>query len=521
MANYDPDLLGQEYHSCNTVQLRPQENVTQGAFAGMCTFVLDIAKDEVYFPQSAYLSARITIESSTSAGVVLPLGMLPVDGNVALTKPFGCISSGGVINMFSKLSHEIGGLSGSTVVQNIENLPQCNGLLRATHEIPTARNNRTDIYNLLSTDTISTTYTTDFKNVSSKIDQPYGETDVQFVARNALKQGLNFSNQVSLTARLPLAMFLQESKLYQGQHIIRLTIDPNYRQNLVDVITVAGNGAASDAMGVVTKYAGSYQSGEIIGNSIVRVNVEDIYFNIEFAKINKRPMGTKMLSFESFNTTLHSFTQSNSDNFILPCKPHLLRLIMGIQTPSALTDANNGTRSNANALINPVGMFGFNKINLNRIRIKYLSDVYPQTDYSLSLINAIKHAVGDRDYTLVNRVTNAITYDAARAYEDYYNSMEFENSGEAMTFQEWLLNPIFTFKFCSTTNLASNVEVFVNCNDSITNTLNLTSNAINGAAIGTTSELSGSILYMLYVYRTIVEVNYGEDSVNYKVFNLV
>ena len=133
------NLPNQEYLGSNIVQCRPLENITKGAFSGQCTFVLDIPKDEVFFCKSLYMVGRVSLSKlyvtdGNPPSYIAPLGRIPaVNGTESVV---GCIAPNGINNLFSKLQHEISGLNGSSVVQNIENYPQCVSMLRLNHEYP-------------------------------------------------------------------------------------------------------------------------------------------------------------------------------------------------------------------------------------------------------------------------------------------------------------------------------------------------------------------------------------------------
>ena len=521
---FDPDLIGQEYSNCNTTQLRPQENITSTSFSGVATFIIDIAKDEMVLPQNSYLVGKFNINSSNAAGAVGPLGKVQLLSTDTNLKPVGCISSGGLMNCFSKLSHEIGSINGNSVVQNIENLPQCNGLLRQTHEMPRwANENSADPFNLVGTKQCH--YFSDNSKTSIiNVDNRYRQHDFDFIVENAYKQGLQQTQEITLSCKLPIALFMQEAKLYQGQHIVRLTIDSNWYKNMLDIVNIVGTNSAN-ATGAITSFG--YNTNIIpnataVGNGFVGIQLVDLYYYVEYVKINKRPIGKHIMAFESFNCTLHPCVSSGSDNFILPCKPHMLRVIMGFQSQYRInTEGGGAGNPNYNALINPVGMFGYNAINLNQLRIRYLSEVYPQTDYNLQLLNAIYDTPTAEGAMGIVIPAFGNSWDTVRAYEDYYNCMEFDDGEEAMTYQQWLLNPVFCFKFCSTTNQASNLEVFMNLSPTTQPVIVASTGAAAASSPYATTSLSGVTLYILYVYRTLIECDFGEDTVSYKVFNLV
>lgn len=522
-------LPEQEYNGSNIVQIRPQENITTGAFSGQATFIIDIAKDEMIIPKSIYMSARVSLSSSefvTATNALdtgnLPLGMTST--TVTNTKTVGCIASGGIDNLFNKMQHEISGIStGSSVVQNIENYQQTCSLLRLNHEHPNiACKNSIDPFILKEKGKFLNT-TAIFNDANhSRLSQVVNnnfidETPIEYVLRNAYQQGLVYNNEISLSTRPPVAMFMQEGKLYQGQHILRFTIDPDFRRKFVNAINIVGTNTT--ILGAVTAFNGSYAEDSTVSNRI-GVSINDLYLYVEYVKINLpmgRPIGKHLHVFESWNTTQHACPNGNSDNFILPCKANLLKIIIGFRRSSVIT--NGGVQQ---ALFIPE-MPGFNQINLNQIYIKYLSDTYPQTNYSMKLINSYPFSAD----ALLNRYvpsTNIGTnFDTVRAYEDYLINSDIESPEEAMTFDQWCSNPIFVFKFCNQTSQSSNVEVNLSCNSSVGTVFDSeflinAGRILNGVA--TPNELNGVIMYLTYIYRIVVESDFGEDSVNYRVYNV-
>lgn len=519
----------QEYHGTNIVQIRPQENITTGAFNGQCTFIIDVGKDEMILPQSIYLAGRVStssceyvINDNSVAVANSPLGLVSVNNNNI--KPVGCIASGGLNNFFNKCQHEISGLNGSSVVQNIENYQQACSLLRLSHEHPkiaTTQNNDPFILREMSKiNDVSDVFANNSHTklvVSTKSN--IIESDVEYIIRNSFNQGLNMNTELSLSTKLPLSYFMQENKIYQSQHIIRFTIDPSYQSKFLNVINIRGT-TNSIGLGTRSAFTGSYVQDAIAANQVA-LSVKDLYLYVEYVKINLpmgRPLGGSSFKhiFESWNCTLHSCPSGNIDNFILPCRPNLLKIIMGFRKTQKLL--SNGTYEAP--LINPE-QIGFHPINLTQLYIKYLSDTYPQTQYTMNLINSLSQTVSDFSNNVAIQTSMGDSFDTIRAYEDYIINSEFETPEEAMTFDEWKNNPIFVFKFCNTTNQSSNIEINLQCNNTTTTTLDLTSNTPNRPAIGTPSELNGAVLYVLYVYRTMIESNFTEDNVTYTVSNLV
>jgi len=185
---------------------------------------------------------------------------------------------------------------------------------------------------------------------------------------------------------------------------------------------------------------------------------------------------------------------------------------MGFRKQTALSNINSPT------LINPQAI-GFNQFNLNQLYIKYLSDTYPQQSYSMNLINSFPEQNNDILNSYIVSSSSGANFDTTRAYEDYLLNSEFDTPEEAMTLDEWCSNPIFVFKFCNTTNQSSNIEINISCSNSIAGIYDTQTNTIVGT-LQTDNDLNGVILYLTYVYRTIVESDFGEDSVSYKVYNV-
>lgn len=516
----------QVYYNSNIVQFRPAETVGANNFSGQVTFEIDIPKDEVYFPKTFYMGARVSVNVNNPASAT-PQYLL--QSNFTAARVIGCIASGGINNVFSKASHELGSAqAGSSVVQTLENYPQVCGLLRQSHEHPlSAKKNKTDIINYIEDSkffpNIGAADGGRLDNTNSYIEynNSHSQSPFEYIISNAKKQGLDTQKTLSLTSRLPFAMFMQEAKLYQGKHILRFTIDSAWRQNLINAVTTVIN-ANPQQYPQYQVFTGAYGEADANpggANGYIGVTIQDLFIYGQFAKINKRPIGKHIMMFENFNATSHPCASASSDNFLLPIKPHLLKLIVGFRSSIgySLTDTINP------AVLNPVAHFGFNPIPISQLRIKYLSDTYPQQDYNMRLVDTVYTSAGQVINQAQVRISTNTTdnIDTARAYEDYYNAMEYEDSTKCMTFEEWRRNPVFVFNFCSTTNTSSNIEMYINTTIPNNATIS-TVNGNAGAAVAyQNASLSGVIVYMLYVYRSMVEVDYGEDQVSYKVFNLV
>ncbi|MGL4759706.1 MAG: hypothetical protein ACRCXZ_10330 [Patescibacteria group bacterium] len=515
-------LYQQVYHSANTVQIRSREGLPGGKFGGVLTFVLDVAKDEMILPESLYLSARYNIRGSVSNGTdpkvfvnSQPLCRYnPVGSNTAADQripTIGAIASGGIHNMFNKATHEIGSLSGSSVVQHIENYAQSVALLQNAFGVPSK--NSTDLFYIndpndtISRDVDPSTYTI------RKAERSISEGYLEYIVKNGIRQGLDRNSEVSLSCRLPFAFFLEEKKVYQSQHILRFTVDTNWQQRMLNVVNVTRPNGGNFSTDQFVPFSGTYVTTEPTAADQVRVELLDIYLHCEYVKISERPTGKQLLIFENFSSTQHP-CQSSKENFILPCKPNLLKLIMGIQRNSII--AQNDTKQPA--LIKSPSAFGVNQTALRNIQVRYLSDVYPQIPYDMLLQNS--SIVSGTDYNVSNIFASSLndTYDAVRAYEDYKNSCEFDDDSKCMTFQQWLSNPVFVFKFCSTANIASSVEITLDSYSGIHAGYVLASGNEGNIRL---TPLTDSTLFMLYVYRTILEVDYQGDSVNFKVINVV
>lgn len=520
-------VADQVYYNSNVVQFRPLENVTGSSFAGQATFEIDIAKDEMYMPRTFYMGARVSIITNRPGDNT---EQYLLNSDFTNRQIVGCIASGGINNIFSKAVHEVGGVAGSNIVQNINDYPEACGLLRQSHEHPlSAKTNKTDIINYIETSKIPPGGGTNTRiadtNSFFEFNNSYSQSPFEYVLVNGKKQGCDTQKTFTLTSRLPFAMFMGESKLYQGKHLLRFTVSNTWRENLVNVLSSTAAAANNTSFPNFQRFTGTYTDaktnpGGAEGN--VGITIEDIYIYGQCVKINKRPIGKHMMMFENFNVTSRSLTGNDSENFLLPIQSHLLKLIMGFRT-SVMHTTNSVVDP---APLNPVAHFGFNKIPISQIRIKYLSDTYPQVDYNMRLVDTIYNssAPNAQNFTLTpNKIpaSTTSTIDTARAYEDYYNYMEYEDSTKCMTFNEWLNNPIFVFNFCSTTNTSRTIEVFIGTSIPSEPPINMATMTPLAARVPFTNPLNKTICWMLYVYRTMVEVDYGEDSVSYKVFDLV
>lgn len=515
----------QEYLAVNVIENRPIQGISND-FSGVLTFEINLAKDECLLSNSLYMSARIDLESISYTGNQIaaptnvlkkPIGLYGVDAN--RKNVLACVSSGGLMNLFSKMTHELISLNGSSTIQNLENLPQAVGLINQSFSSPiNSSKSGSEVFNIVE----EKSYIRRGLDINSYVEaDTIRETPLSFVLRNAKKQGLH-NKEISLSSRIPSAFFQSEAKVYQSQHTLRFTIDNDFRRKFLDVVVATGRALDSNLdSGLVDceRYTGTfvnaYGDGQPTANSVA-CKINDIFLYYEVVKINadSRPMGKSMLIIENFNVTQKALASAR-ENFLLPCAKNILKIILGLQTPR-INITTDITDAKTDAILTPSGMLGFNETSLSTVSIKYLNDIFPQRLYSLKLQKMFHSEVGD-SYSHVSSTLLGDSSNNSRAFEDFCNACEFDDSLESMTYNQWSNQPVFVFKFASSTNISSNIEITLESETGSKNALQLDDGVVEDRVV---TDIAGSTLYCLYAYRTLIEIDAGVDSVEYKVTNL-
>lgn len=523
---FDETLNEQYYIETNRIRINPLQSVTGTGFSGNFSFDIDISKDNMLLPQETKLymtftGLKSTTNNITETALSAPFGVGVAYANANNNRFVGCFSSGGVLNTLSKIHHEI---VGAGVVQSVENIPQCQQLLRMSQDnINDASKNSTDPFFIVETG--SSIYGDILGTIARQVDShnfrkhSYLET----IIKNAKTQGLitidNNPKTITLSSSLPLSLFNEQNKFYQGKHIIRCFIDPNWKNNLL--MTMYATTRINDANvrdkrfcsytpaavnGVNPNFVENTNGAIAIANAI-SLTVSDVWLEVTQIKVTQRPMGIRSLLISPFNVTINNIpATTSSSNFTISCAPHTHKIIVGFQSSTftdnlpintGLNNAEDGNRSLRSGF-----QTLFNAVDLRDISVRYLDNIYPSTNYDMQFYqetlttysrygaDSIESAPVDlpANYAITNQAENA------RAYNDFIEAMEYTHEDRPMTYNQWLANPIFCFKFLSTTNNASNVDIKLTFRNPTAATINM---------------------YVLYYHKGLLTADYRENDVQY------
>lgn len=536
---YDESLADQYYIETNRVRINPLQSVTGAGFNGNFSFDIDVSKDMCWIVPETKLYMQFTgLQTSTydpafNAANIRGICQMEAPGayNVVNEKIVAAFASGGCMNALSKIHHEI---QGAGVVQSIENVPQLNQLLRMTQDnIEEASKNPTDPFYIIKPGKVIGRNPRDTPlNVIREYDtHDYRKMSyLETITKNASVQGLltttNGAKTITLSSHLPLAFFQEQVKVYQSRHIIRCFIDPNYKNNLLTtmrtskIINAANlvdqndfrNFMYSTTEGAVPTFV---SADGITAAGMVGLSVSDVWLEVTMIKVSKRPLGLKQIPLNTFNTTIVNIPQNQTSyNLTISAAPHTHKIILGFQNPT-LSDpvpAITATNAEAGVTLKSGTLSIFNAVDLQDITVRYLDNAYPTTPYrlrffmnNLTTYGRYAAAAGLAGITSIPRdMPDAFDIldqgDNVRAYNDFIEAMEYTPDDRPMTYLEWLHNPLFCFRFITTTNLASNIDVKLTFNNALGNPVNM---------------------YVLYYHKGLLTCNFNENDVDYKYNYLV
>lgn len=531
---FDETLNEQFYTEINRVRINPLQSVSGTGFSGNFSFDIDISKNMMWLPQETKLYMTFTGLQSTTANNTVNSICQPfsLDGyNVNNSRFLGCFNSGGVLNTLSKIHHE---LYSAGVIQAIENVPQCNQLLRQSQDnINEAEKNGSDPFFIIDSGDVvgSGVINPIINNVLSFRKNSYLETVVKNASRQGLLSNTNTSKNITLSSYLPLSMLQEQNKIYQSRHIIRCFIDPNWKSNILMLF----RGTSPTAYTNDKRFCSYIPTGDAVTHNFIEstqalvansisLSVSDVWLECTFVKISERPIGIRNLLLNPFNVTINNIPQNTgTNNFTISCAPHTHKIIIGFQNTignnSGFIDNRPQIRHANNAEDGNRGLRTgfqniFNAINLRDITVRYLDNAYPNTPYNLNFYQerltaysrslATEAAITDESLVPTPQClpdpydTNAIASDMVRAYNDFIEAMEYMPEDRPMTFSQWLHNPLFAFKFITTTNIASNIDIKVTFSDIIAP---YAQQPIN--------------MYVLYYHKGLLTCDYQEDDVKY------
>ena len=354
---------------------------------------------------------------------------------------------------------------------------------------------------------------------------------LETITKNASVQGLltstNGSKTVTLSSHLPLAFLHEQVKVYQSRHIIRCFIDPNYRNNLLTcmrtspIIATANPIDQNDFRNFM--YAGAdgvsptfVAADSITAAGMISLTVSDVWLEVTLVKVNKRPLGIRHIPLNTFNATIQSIPAAQTTyNLTISAAPHTHKIILGFQNtvlsdpvPPVVT-----TNPEAGVTVRSGTQSIFNAVDLQDITVRYLDNAYPTTPYRMrfflnNLTTYSRYAAAAGNAVSITEVPRDMPDafdildqgDNVRAYNDFIESMEYTPDDRPMSYLEWLHNPLFCFRFITTTNMASNIDVKLTFNNAVPQPINM---------------------YVLYYHKGLLTCNFNENDVDYKYNYLV
>jgi hypothetical protein len=440
--------------------------------------------------------------------------------NAANGRFVGCFASTGPMATLSKLHHEIHGVG---VLQAIENVPECAQLIRMSSDnIKQASNDPTDPFFIIETgDTVAAnseyTLTRNFDSHKFRKNS-YLET----ILKNANRQGLmsgdlgNQQKTVTLSSYLPLSFFQEQNKVYQSRHILRMFIDPNWKQNLImSMYANAPIDAADKRFCTYTPNATDPNPTFVDANGIIATNsialsITDVWLECTMLKTSERPMGIRNILMNPFNVTINNIAAGQTtSNFTISCAPHTHKILIGFRPrQNGIIDplpvnVGLGNPEDATRVVKSGIHTIFTAPDIQDITVRYLDNAYPETPYRLQFYG--------NNLTSYSRLANAATIDVipkdlptnysildqgdnVRAYNDFLEAMEYDHCDRPMSYTEWLHNPLYCFRFLTTTNLASNVDIKINFRTAPTTPIDM---------------------YTLYYHKGLLTCDFQENDVNY------
>lgn len=555
---HDPSISQQQYIEHNRIRLNPQQAITGTSFSGNFSFDINVSKDQcILLPETKlYMSFSGLQTRDNGAGGGALHGICDMS-DIAAYDPvrnrfIGCFASGGVMNTLSKLHLEIG--DGGGTIQAIENVPQLNQLLRMTQDtINLSMEEGTDPFFIIEQgETIGRNAT----NPTTGSYKTYKSHDfrrlsiIETIVKNANRQGLlanaDGSKNVTLSSSLPLSLFQEEIKAYQGKYTLRCFIDPNWRNNLIMSLAVAPPIDFTDkrcfSYKIIADAPTTVQFSDLpaVPQNSIYLAVTDVWLEVSILKITERPRGIRNILLNPFNHTINNIqTGIGATNLTISVAPHTHKIIIGFQKtdyrdviPSVLAAAANETDVTLDSGMSTL----FPAICLQSISVRFLDNSYPNTPYNLRLLHndCITTGVDTANTPATNTsisqyskyefialdvnstpaqimdyinsaaeqcpldirvLNNKLEWqDTIRAYNDFCLAMEYDLHDRPLTFAQWVQNPLFCFKFISSTNVASNIDVQLTFN-------------------GNTSQAFA--MHTTYYHKGLLTCNYGEDAVQY------
>ena len=238
----------------------------------------------------------------------------------------------------------------------------------------------------------------------------------------------NTFNEMTLTCALPLPLFQSNEFIPPHTKVeIDLNVNPNWVNEIIGLV------GAAPAGGIVQLASATNTVANSIG-----VGVDDIVlwtYNVH----DQTPINiTKEIHLKQYFSQIHTISSSN-DNFILSLPnggrniTHIFACFLQKNRGTVKCSSNDFSDGYTNAYPEVKSVSGAVS-TLQMIRFQ-LDKMYPNPDYDLNMSNAL----GDS------------CKDVSRAFYDFINNADakFDRSGNVISIQEWINEPLFVFK-CNT-----------------------------------------------------------------------
>jgi hypothetical protein len=466
-------------------------NISYAGFNGDISYSYENPKGYSSSPKQTYLMVKLNIVQTDENGGGHPLMPIVNAGTravpTAVSIPF--LNNNFIAGLFSNLAVSIN----DKPISLVQNIGSVSTLFRSLYE--SKQENLTslslcsiDPMNQIDIDTTPNKgyqplvdyfgTSTFINNANVNIDWSGGGalslTNHQLYALKKMYMFNRFNNN-EILLQIPASLFLGESEIPSGVKIdVKFTVDPNYATN---VINIAGSNVSILPVGNATNYTITSMSsansnvGTINSLAIGVVDMQIWSYCIKKAVprsidvplrlkqwsttqiaipngstgpsdltaqfVKDRVITHVCLAFVQNKGTVQRSTTDLSAGFFVGTCPRNNATGLYLDTPNAnaTTEAMYYTNSPIAQLIN--------------LRIQINSQSYPETPYTFQ-----------NDFLLgrsLNALSTSNSQDSFRAYMDFVDEVGLFDRSGCMSYDQWLIQPIFVFKITPTVADKSNV----------------------------------------------------------------
>ena len=424
---------GYEYVICKSSQ-----SVQWTAFSGQIPFIFKTPNRKWCKPRECFLAVKLKVDQvdglATTAGNHGPLR--------AITGCTPYLSKNPVSTLFTTAKC----LVNDKLISNMNELSATNTIFRTVY------------------DTESMQRTIESSN--PVIPQSIAETRAVYASRN---QGLfNTFQENTLTWSLPLPLFQANEWIPPHTKVeVDFNVNTNWYQEIISCV------GAFPAGGVVQLPVGGVNN---VADSI-GVGIDDISLWLYYATEETPVNMVKEIHLKQFFSQIHTITSTN-ESFILTLPnggrsvTHLLGCFLQTGRSGTIKKSSNDFSSGYTNASPEVKIVTDAVTNLQMIRF-ILDKTYPNPDYDLNFSSALA----------------SNSKDVARAFYDFINNADakFDRSGNVISIQQFIMEPIFCFKVNSdATTYNESLQVYI------------TLNAGNGDSTGYRAGTSQLLVVALY-----------------------